>query len=96
MFVTALEKVAVLLSKAVNLGHPPLSKINIAIFSRIATLSGASVRELLLEEGLTDYVTCLPWCTLLPRVKGTGVGGRPFFPLHNGFKCNVNLALVAS
>ena len=38
--------------------------VEAGIFSLQNMLSGAPAREILVEEGLVEYVTCLPWCTL--------------------------------
>ena len=38
--------------------------VEAGIFSLQNMLSCASVRKILVEEGLVEYVTCLPWCTL--------------------------------
>ena len=38
--------------------------VEAGIFSLQNMLSGAPAREILVKEGLVEYVTCLPWCTL--------------------------------
>ena len=38
--------------------------VEAGIFNLQNILSGAPAREILVEEGLVEYVICLPWCTL--------------------------------